>query len=456
MASQFWIRVWQTLHVTTAGYAPVLSGASTYIDATETEAACVVAAAGTMKSIRVDLSAAPGAGLSRQFQVYVNGIVTALDVTLSDAETSKTVTTDIALSAADRVSVLHTPAGTPGAANGQVSIEFEPTTADNYCYPVHYGGATVVTSAVIPSYQPLFFDYTSGNSANTLGLSRSITPFAGQITAFFIKLVTAPSAGDSWDFILEKGGVEEAASAINIAETATTGSLTGLTIAVAAGDQWGFKVKAANGTPTSSVASFSVIYKPTSPGRWMMGAGGPADPDAATRFHGILGVANIFNDATEGVLSPQIYAPFNQRITSFYGAITTAPSAGEGWAWTTRVAGADGNLTFSITDAETADGVATGEDVITVGTLLCVSTVVTGTPDASTGMAWSVGIEPNASGGAGGGGQGKGKGGGGGGGGPGGGGGGGKPGGGGGGGPGNKKDAVVASRGRRRQYAGVL
>lgn len=71
----------------------------------------------TVKKLRVDLSAAPGVGNTRTVTFRKAGVSTSLAVTVSDANTSGSTSTDVSVSTGDLVGIMH---GAVGATNARV------------------------------------------------------------------------------------------------------------------------------------------------------------------------------------------------------------------------------------------------------------------------------------------------------------------------------------------------
>lgn len=94
--------------------------------------------AGTFKSLTVTLRVAPGAGKSITFTLRVNGVDTALTVTISGASqvTASDTTNTVAISPGDRVVWKKTRVGTPAAlVAASIGVEFAGTNAgeSGYC-----------------------------------------------------------------------------------------------------------------------------------------------------------------------------------------------------------------------------------------------------------------------------------------------------------------------------------
>jgi hypothetical protein len=68
----------------------------------------------TLKTMRIWLSSAPGAGNSWKFTVQLNGSPTAMEITVSGTDTTGVITTDVAVADGDLLNVSVLPASSPG------------------------------------------------------------------------------------------------------------------------------------------------------------------------------------------------------------------------------------------------------------------------------------------------------------------------------------------------------
>lgn len=110
-----------------------LANTTTYMQATGTNTTenltrRVVVRAGQLRTLAVHLTAAPGAGTSRIFVVRLNGVNTALSVTLSGgAAVFGTSTGNVAVAAGDVITVQCSVTSFPNAGNAAATIEISYT-----------------------------------------------------------------------------------------------------------------------------------------------------------------------------------------------------------------------------------------------------------------------------------------------------------------------------------------
>ena len=85
--------------------------------------------AGTLKNLRVNLTAAPGVGNQLDFDVYLNDVATVLSVSVNGTATTGSDLSDtIAIVAGDRVSVRTDPISSPTPSVVRFGMQFAPTT----------------------------------------------------------------------------------------------------------------------------------------------------------------------------------------------------------------------------------------------------------------------------------------------------------------------------------------
>lgn len=341
-------------------------------------------AGGNFKSMIVNLSAAPGAAKSWQIQLSVNGTPSSsLTVTISGAaSTTATVTADVAITAGDKVTIVVTPASSPTTSEMQVSLEWLPTTPDQFVYLGHTNGQI----STAPIFQAVAH-YGAQGGTDTVGgtnTTRAICPLAGTIRTFYVFLDAAPGAGKSYDFILSVAG-SEVGSALNVADANTAGSQTGLSQAVTAGQTLSFKVKAATGTPAATRVGFGMVLEPATTGRYFWPLNDMTCADAV--FWAANGGTNSGTETAR-----QYSTPAGAGIYSAYIALSATPGVGNTRTFRSRLAAGNGAHAITIANPATT-GNSTGViDTLALGSLLDVGEVDSGTPSASNAvMALEVG-----------------------------------------------------------------
>jgi hypothetical protein len=331
-----------------SGFGPCTNGGSSPIRS-------MVATAGTILTLSVTLGTAPGVGASRTIAVRVNGVDSALSVTISGTNKTGTATGTLAVSAGDVV-LLHATSSGAASSGINTSVEFEPTSADSYSYSgnYYYGDSFGSQISSAPQYAPLLdsspYQQTSESLAHE---TRSLVPFAATITDFYVDLSAAPGTGTSWDLVIMVNGVENATSVINIAGSSTKGHLNGLSVAVAAGDYLTFKVKAANSSPASTWLGWAVVLSPTTSGLFCWNEI-TADSEASTTYYGSVGHIET-NTGSEASVYPTI-VPATLTAVALYVALGAAPGSGKSWSLNQRINGVTANLSAVVSGAAVTAG----------------------------------------------------------------------------------------------------
>lgn len=385
--AQLWMRRINNLAFATE-YRAILGGTADGSITTETRIRSLIATDGTLKSLYVRLKSAPGGSGTMTFMLRKNGADTGLTVTFGAADTEMSITTDVAVVAGDRLAYrISTTGSPPGITSAEATLEFLPDTDDNYCYPACYGnGQNDLTDA--PRYNPLFSGSTAQPSTSVFtGPARDISPLAGTILSFYIDLDAAPGSGKSYVFVIEKNGSEEASSEVTIADLATSGNVTGLSIDVAIGDTFAFKVKTASGGPAACRPGYSVVVQPDTARIFMFNGQQTANPSTSVTTY--YGPSQANASTTETNVSFKAYHALD--IVAIVAAMTTTPGGAATWTYRARIAAANSGLNFAVADPDTT-GNATGSNPVPINSLIDLSLTPAGTPANQGGQVFAMAL----------------------------------------------------------------
>ena len=400
--AQWWISGW-TAAGTTAVIRPIQGGVEGTAIAPVNRAQMwvPVSAAGTITAIRVDLSVAPGAGKSRTYTVYINGSASTIAVTISGTDITGTVTGTEALVAGDLVTVEQTTAGTPATSAVQVSVAFVPTTLDNFTYPAHSNynsGPSQITPGAVPYYEPLLFGSDTLETAEAVGHTHDLAPFAGEITAFYVKQQTVSGASKSYTYVVTINGIEQTASELTISGgAATTASVSGLHLTVNGGDTLTFKAKSQSGTPNDTRVMWATTFVPADVGRFAIGGHSAANPSqASATYFAPFGVIhhNAGSEASDVNDWIPTFSPAALDVVSFYLSLATAPGAGKSWAFASRKNLGAGSLAVSVSESATTGNDLSPADSLTTGDTLDWRCTPSGTPANQGGIEFAMGLAP--------------------------------------------------------------
>ncbi len=195
----------------------------------ETEYYQLIAADGTISSFKVKVTAAPGAGNSWTFTLYVNGNPTTLVVTIADAATSgEDIVHSVNVVSGDYVYISCTPSGPPNAAKALWSVKYTGGTANQSLILGHGGDPYTFMSGYCAVTQ------SGPNMSSTELYTLSIAPTSGKLKRLFVKLISGAAA--TFTVTLRVNGVSKTLTT-TVTNPATTNNDVAHEVAIAAGDR---------------------------------------------------------------------------------------------------------------------------------------------------------------------------------------------------------------------------
>lgn len=245
------------------------SGVGTWVTA-ESNAQQIIPTAGVLRKLKVSMR--PGYVLNAQpmtFTLRKNGADTALTATVAVGSSSaQNFNTDISVSPGDLVCISAFQAFDAGATTffWKWSFEFEGTDSTK-CIHMASGNQSLPVG-VSTQYYCAF-----GNSStwlSTLDVYRSnVNILKGTITDFWAAFTTAPGTGKSRIFSLWKNNSEHVASRVTISDSATSGSVSGLSLGIDALDLLTTGMKTSAAAPAASQGGkWSVAITSNTPGEY--------------------------------------------------------------------------------------------------------------------------------------------------------------------------------------------
>lgn len=391
-----WVPVYATL-ATGTNFLGIAGGAASQVNGTEANEQAPIAAAGSFNSIKISLSAAPGLGNSYRFQLSINGTASlVMDTTLSGLTTSQSLTAPVTVARGDLITIKTISTGSPGTPVADIWLSFIPTTTDNFIY--FGGGASLLVSGA-----PLFAGALYGlngdvASATETEQTRNIVPFAGTLTDFEVCMATAPGVGTSWDLIITQNNSEVAATALNISGTSKVGSVTGLSVAITAGDYLSFKLKTKNGAAANTRGmNCGICIVPTTTGQFGLGGannGSTISQSVAT--YGLIGQNtqnNVQWNSTETNVDRR--SPGAIQFLAIYVRATIAPGAAKSYVYAPRKNVGDTGITATMTGGATFTANGSGTDDVAADDLIDIRATPSGTPGLPTAMNWALTVIVN-------------------------------------------------------------
>lgn len=338
---------------------------------TNAQAAARMPRAGTLSNMRVNLTNAPGAGVSGTFTIQKNGVDTTLAVTVSDPATSSTNTTDtVSYVAGDTIAIKMV--GTASLPTPQPGIFVDDSGVGQALIS---GSSNVSPSATSVSTSPLQHGIATSAAVDVNG----IIPTGGTLSNLNLRAATAPGVGKSWTATLVLNGVDSALT-IAVVDNATVNADTTHSVAVVAGDLVQWKLTPA-GTPTSGRVLITCQFVPTIDGESIQMYGPTTNLAQNT--------GNNFTNAANGGswLTAERGIAFNAGYTlrKLRTVLTAAPGAGTGWRTQMRVNAVATNPSVTITGTNTSGNDSTNTSSPTAGqTVSALVVASTGAPALTT------------------------------------------------------------------------
>lgn len=369
-------------------YFPFLSGgygADTL--ANENKISSLAPIDGTISNLIVKLQLAPGSGCSRIFTLRVNGVDTALTVTISGTNTTgQDNSNTVSITAGDRISLSETsvnspnPGGNPGW-----------TTLGAAWSAVWNGGTqraillssnpTILSGSWSDRYTGVYGHQHQNFSGWTtpdeiLGLQ--INPLSGTLKNLRVLLSAAPGVGKSITITVRKNQASTGVS-VTISDANTTGVDTVNTVSVAPGDQLAFLASRNGTTPAATLIQCGIEF---------FSATEDSSPIMATNLFSPASKTNINYQHLEGStigygeesngddLYLECVSPLNGTMSDFYFMSEGLTFVGSDWIWalqkndvdTTLAVEIVGNGTFERTSNDTTHDV-----IVSIGDLLRMS-----------------------------------------------------------------------------------
>lgn len=374
---------------TAVRYHTFSSGPLTGTWATTMAAAQVpIAESGTISDLVVRFPTVLTAGKSYVLVLQVNGVDTALTVTVNN--TSGVIVSDrtnsVNVTEGDLVNWKLTPTGTPEA-QGIVQISF-----------VFNGSKSVIFGGMAASSAAGHLKLGARTAVSPVeDESKSVFPTSGLVSKLRVNLGTAaPGVGNSRTFTLRVNGVDTSLT-LTISNNATIGNvdLGGSGIAIAKGDLVTLN-QTISGTPISSEITYCLDWAPTVDGESIhFSTGNGSQSTAAVRY---MSTDGGYNSAETTETNAYSIAPIDTIWKAMAVASITAPGVGKSRTVKGRIAGVDTLLSVVVNDNEVIDYDNTNIVSVPFNSLLSLSSTPTGTPNASVVSASSVMIVPGANG----------------------------------------------------------
>lgn len=257
--------------------------------------------------------------------------------------------------------------------------------------PILGGGSTV------PSNAATNFSYIGSNSFSwdaTEANRRSVVPAAGTLKSLYIAHNTAPTAGRSFAYTIQKNGADTSLNC-TISDTATTCNDTIDTVSFAAGDTLSIK-SVPSGTPVApATMQISAVFSTVgSDGIILSGTRGTNLSTTATQYGNLQG--NGSPNATLNLRDAPV--PVAGTFDRLYVELTGSPGVGTGYTFTVLKNGVATALVCSVTGTNTTCNDTVDTVSVVADDLLAMQlSIQSGTPTARIAR-WGIRWTPSTAG----------------------------------------------------------
>jgi len=219
----------------------------------------LIPSSGTLKNLYIKLTTAPGGVATWTYTVRKNGVNTALTLTISGANTTGNVVSDVAFIAGDEIDIVITPTGTPVISDTAMGAQYISTDANEFLVfgNLFYG---VSTGFLYDGTDYFRYPMSPWAEASAHITEAKRLQLGGEFIAkkLYVKVDGAPgTAGSGKGYTVTlRSNSTDTALAVTIDDLATTGNNTTSLVTIANTDDLSIKIKA-HGTPTGRSINYS-------------------------------------------------------------------------------------------------------------------------------------------------------------------------------------------------------
>ena len=348
---------------------------------------------GTFRNLVVFLSDPPGTGATRTFALEVNGVASALTVTISGAASvgGRDVANDIAITAGDRVRLIYSSTGSPTTCQVAYTLEFEAATAYDSGYTCRIG---TTTSGYVSPF--------TGQMESAIDDVNTYMPCAGVIAAAYgISTFASVGVGEHLKVYLYKNGVKQDGTGgtvdtlLDITNVAVNTAVSAsFSLSVARGDRVAWGLEESGGYP-STWTGLGLRFTSTAEGYSVIAGIGPAGgaSDGAPSY-----TRPTHRDSPGWALAElfgtQILAPVTAcQVRDLYLVAENDPGLfGQVRTFTVRINGADTAVTGQIVHSGLTIDENDGVNVVDQD-LLSLGHVPDATPDCDGRTWWALVVQ---------------------------------------------------------------
>lgn len=332
-------------------------------------------AAGTVGTLTVHLTVAPGTGNTRVFTIQDNVTDTALTCTISNTATDCTDVVDTpAVAVGDTLNWSAALTGTPVASVVKISAVFTPTTTDENI---------LLTRTASPNATSLYYSPVS-NGTNTAWTSTEppvikVFPDTGTLSKFYFSTNTGGGTAKGYNFLVDQNSTPTLMGC-NVLGSGTGAGVTTCndgthTLSVSPGDFLDISELPIN-TPTVITTGFGIKYVPSTSGNFVFLSStiGTADNAGSPAFGVISGDRGYTTESASTEVMPIAFRLTGIRV------VTTDPGGVAIRTFGIRVNGSTiAGLSCTVNGGSTSCN-ATGSISLNAGDLVCIIDTPSGSP----------------------------------------------------------------------------
>lgn len=249
-------------------------------------------------------------------------------------------------------------------------------------------------SNTVTNYISLISGQGTSGWSTTLNVRRNLIPIDGKIYNLEITLNTAPGAGKSWTFSVNKNGSATGVT-VTISDTNTSGADYVNQVSIAPGDFVSLQA-VPTGTPTNFTGIFwNVEFSSTIPQESFISRNNGFTANTSVTTYAYPLSNNSFTTSAVTTQDATAVSPYYATIKSFYVSIAAAPGAGNSWEFSIFKNGLqEASSVLTLSNTSTSASVSGISIAIAPNDDICYRIVPTGTPVAFAGATFSMGIIP--------------------------------------------------------------
>ena len=368
-----------TAHTTSTEYLPINARGMAW-NSTAANRRNSIPTGGGFRQLNIKIDTAPGAGKSYEFALMVNGSPSAsLIGSISDTDTTLTVTGTQAVSEGDIVQWRLVPSGTPTPfTRVDGNMIWEPT-IDNEFLVLGSVSDNVVQNAT--EYNHLECGGNAPSWATSENNARQVVAAPGDFKKLHVGLSATPGGSDDYTFTLRVNNASPGSGpsvVLNDADFDKVDSTN--TAAVVAGDTVDLQC-VGSATAASVRADWSCVFTPTTPGNIILLGGTASDLHTTVTEYSCFGAQQPWH-ATEANVDIDVYN-ISMVLNAIYIKLNNTPGTSKSFDFDVMKDGvAEAGLAVSIANSNTT-GNATGQTITIADHNLDIRVVPVNTPGST-------------------------------------------------------------------------